>query len=383
MRILVIHNRYAMRAGEDAAVDAETRLLQERGHEVALLLRDNRSVGPTGWARQAFRVAWNKEAHEEVRSRLRQSRPDLVHVHNFFPLWSPSVFAACRDERVPSVHTLHNYRLLCAVGTLFRDGRPCIDCVHGSPYRAVLHGCYRSRLASLPAAHLIAAQRRRGSWDALADRFIAPTEFVRQAYASAGLPAEWIMIKPPFVPDATGTDTSPEEREGALFVGRLIAEKGIPTLLSAWRGLEIPLTIIGGGYQSDLIRREANPWINLLGERSSAEVAAAMRRARFLVMPSAWFEPFGLVLVEAFRAGLPVVASRVGATEEVVEDGRTGLFCEPGDSADLRRQVCWAHEHPAALAEMGRQGRAAYHTRYTPERSYRRLIEIYAAAMAS
>lgn len=383
MHVLVVHNRYAMRGGEDAVAEAEIGLLRAHGHRVSTLFRSNEAVSRAGWIRSAAGVAWNRQAYRDVRAAVRATGCDIVHVHNFFPLLSPSVFAACRDERVPVVHTLHNYRLLCAAATLFRDGRPCEACVRGSPYRAVLHGCYRgSRLASLPTARMIDQHRRRETWSRDVDRFIAPTAFLRDLYGSAGLPADRISLKPNFVTDLDRPPAnSPDpQREGALYVGRLSAEKGIATLIEAWSGLAVPLTVLGDGPMAARIRAAHHPGIRWQGWASAQEVVACMLRARFLVMPSLWFEGLPLVLLEAFRCGLPVIASRLGAMAEVVEDGRTGLLAEPGSATDLRSRVLHAEAHPQAMAEMGRQAREAYCRRYTPESNYRRLVEIYAAA---
>ena len=307
--------------------------------------------------------------------------PDVVHVHNFFPLLTPAIYDACRDAGVPVVQTLHNYRTICAGAMLMRSGRPCEDCIGSSPYRAVLHGCYwDSRPASLAVARMVAMHRRRGTWETKVDRFIALTEFAKNRFVKAGFPADRIVVKPNFVEDRTVGEAA---RGGALFVGRLSPEKGINTLLRAWDGLDAPLRIAGDGPLLDSLSGADMTNVSVLGRTKPEAVSGEMARAEFLVMPSEWYETFGLVIVEAFCQGLPVIASRLGAMAEIIEDGVTGLHFTPGDAANLAAKVRWAASHPDEMRRMGANARRVYEKKYTPEANYRQLMAIYAAAMNS
>jgi glycosyltransferase involved in cell wall biosynthesis len=314
--------------------------------------------------------------------RLAKTRPDVVHVHNFFPLLSPSIYAACNERGVAVVQTLHNYRTICANAMLLRDDHPCELCVTGSPYQGVRYGCYRgSAVASFPLAHMIAKHRAAGTWQRRVDRFIALTEFARSRFLAAGFPAEKVVAKPNFVADPGRPAMPAGVGEHVLFVGRLAAEKGIATLMRAWDGLDVPLVVAGDGPMRPLVDASPSPRVKAIGWKSGAEVAAEMGRARFMVMPSEWYEGFPMTLVEAFSLGRPVLVSRLGSMAEVVEDGVTGMHVNPGDPADWAAKVRWAYDHPEAIAEMGRRARAVYEERYTAERNYGMLMDIYQAAI--
>jgi glycosyltransferase involved in cell wall biosynthesis len=385
MRVLIAHNKYIEPGGEDVVVMAESALLADNGHDVRRHIVSNRDLsGIYGKITVAWQAPYSARSRREMAARIADFNPHLVHVHNFFPILTPSIYDACADAGVPVVQTLHNYRLICPQAMMLRDGKPCETCVSGSPYHAVRYACYRgSRLASLVAAHMVSAHRRRDTWNAKVGRFIALTEFTRDKFIEGGLPAEKIVVKPNFVPDPLA-DAVPiaDEREGAVFVGRLSPEKGVATLLRAWRELSIPLRVIGDGpIMADDVGRCDNPAVAVLGRKTGPDVAKEMRRAAFLIMPSQWYEPFGLVLAEAFACGLPVIASRLAAMAEIVEDGVTGIHFEPGDAKDLAAKVLWAAANPSELRRMGENARRVYENRYTPEANYPQLMRIYDAAV--
>jgi glycosyltransferase involved in cell wall biosynthesis len=381
MRILQIHNRYQQRGGEDAVVEAERRLLARHGHDVHVWSVGNDPIqGVWAKARTAWNAAYSWPAREQLSAYLARTRPDVAHVHNFFPLLSPSVYDACRDSGVPVVQTLHNYRIICANGLFLRNGRPCERCLTGTPYQAALFGCYRgSALGSLAVARMTQFHRREGTWQKAVQRFIALTEFGRRKFVEAGLPAERIRVKPNFVDDRPRANG--RRRDGALFVGRLSPEKGIDVLLRAAALARAPLRVVGDGpLFGDVVSRE-QPQVTALGRKTPDEVAAEMARAALLVVPSICYEGFPLTIVEAFSSGLPVIASRLGALAELVEDGVTGLHVRPGDPADLAEKLRWAQSHPLEMREMGRNARRIYEIRYTPEANLDMLIAIYEEAI--
>jgi glycosyltransferase involved in cell wall biosynthesis len=382
MRILLVHNEYVNKGGEDVVLANEAELLKSHGHEVVLATVSNRSIeGGLAQLKTALYMASSPWGAKWMRERLAETRPDVVHVHNFFPLLSPAIYSPCNERGVPVVQTLHNYRTLCANGMLLRDDRPCELCVGGSPFQGVRYGCYRgSAVASVPLAYMIARHRAAGTWQRRVDRFIALTEFARSRFLAAGFPPEKVVAKPNFVADPGAPALPAEAGEAVLFVGRLAPEKGIATMMRAWDSLEVPLVVAGDGASRPLVEASASPYVKAIGWRSGAEVAAEMGRARFMVMPSEWYEGFPMTLVEAFSLGRPVLVSRLGSMAEVVEDGVTGLHVNPGDPADWAGKVRWAWEHPEAIAAMGRNARAVYEARYTAERNYAELMDIYAAA---
>lgn len=382
-RVLIVHNYYKQPGGEDVVVSAEQSLLVANGHDVRLATVDNHAIQASPWrtVKAALETAYAPWGGKWLARYLRDFRPDVVHVHNFFPRLTPAVYDACTAAGVPVIQTLHNFRLTCASPYLYRNGSICEDCIGGSPYRAALHGCYRgSRLGSLAVARMIDVHRRQDTWNSKVTRFIALTEFAKGKFVAAGVRPEHIVVKPNFVTDRGTPDSGHEHEEvrcGALYVGRLSAEKGIATLLEAWRALKVPLVIAGDGPLRVMVDRFSHNSIRNAGQLSAEEVAASMRSAAFLVMPSEWYETFGLVIVEAFCQGLPVIASRLGAMAELVEDGMTGLLFTAGDAADLAAKVCWASTHPLEMRVMGRNARLVYTQRYTPDENYRKLREIY------
>lgn len=386
MKILQVHNYYQHAGGEDNVVAAEAELLRSRGNEVELWSVDNKNLpgGLSGKLKTALTAAYSPNSRALGREKLRFFKPDIVHVHNFFPLITPSVYDACRDEAVPVVQTLHNYRLICPGALLMRDGHICERCISGSPYQAARYGCYKgSRLGSLVVADMVARHRRQGTWRHKVDRFIALTEFAKDKFVQAGFPAEKIAIKSNFLLDPLEEPrNSPTLLGGfALFVGRISEEKGIKTLLKAWTklGRQVNLKVAGSGPMDALLQGVPN--IEALGRQSSVEVGRLMRQADFLVLPSEWYEGFPLVLVEAFAHGLPVLASRLGGMAEIVRDGETGLWFEPGNAEDLANKVTWLTDHPDECRRMGENARAAYLANYSPEINYQQLMDIYRGAL--
>ena len=381
MRVLIAHNSYRHIGGEDVVVAAERALLERNGHEVVTFTASNHAV--TGLASRivtALRAPYATETRDALARRLADCRPDLVHVHNFFPLLSPSIYDACADAGVPVVQTLHNYRLVCPVATLSRRGKVCELCVTGSAYQSVLHGCYRgSRAGTLAVARMIEYHRGRDTWRTRVDRFIALTDFARRKFVEGGLPAGKISVKPNFVDDPG--PPSQIERQGALFVGRLSAEKGIATLRDAWRALETPLRVAGEGPMHSALAGHGSGRLSLLGALSAEDVAREMAAAAFLVVPSECYESFPMVIAEAYAHGLPVIASRLGSLAEIVEDGVTGLHFTPGDPADLAAKARWAADNPDAMAKMGEAARRRYEERYTPGANLALLIAIYEEAI--
>ena len=389
--VLAVHDYYtsANPSGEALSFESEVALLRARGHEVVTYVRHNDEIDGYGWPARAalpLRTIWNPAARREVAALLRAHRPAVAHFQNTFPLVSPSAYAACRAAGVPVVQAMRNYRWICPVATFYRSGKVCEDCLGKAvPWPGVVHACYRaSRTKSAAVAAMIVAHRLLRTWSRQVDLFVAPSEFTRSKLIEGGFPAARIVVKPNFLLEDPGV----RERagEGAVYVGRLSEEKGLRALLRAWaRVRNVSLRIVGDGPMLDEMRALAagRPGVEVLGRRTPAEVAALLKAAAFVVFPSEWYETFGRVTMEAFACGVPVIASRLGAMAEAVEDGRTGLLFAPGDDADLAARVEWARDHPEEMAEMGRGARAAYEARYTADRNYAALIGIYDRAAAA
>ena len=383
MKILLVHNFYQHHGGEDVVFRAEKSLLAGAGHEVTTYTRSNREIDGYNWLQKASlarRTVWASDTLAQVRSLIASARPDVAHFHNTFPLVSPSAYLACRESGVPVVQTLHNPRLLCPAATLYRKDAICEDCSAASHWPAILHACYRgSRLETAVVATMLAAHRRLDTWKKLVDRYIVSTDFFARKFITSGLPADKISVKPHFAPRS---QLKPADGEYALFIGRLAPEKGALTLLKAWQSVgHVPLKIRGDGPLFPHLHSAAiehNLPIEWLPRLSEPDLTHVFQGARFLVWPSeGLYETFGLVAVEAFACGLPVIASNLGAMAEIVRTRVTGLHFNSGDAADLANIVAWAWAHPVEMRSMGLAARAEYELKYTPERNYEMLMNIY------
>jgi glycosyltransferase involved in cell wall biosynthesis len=365
---------------------AEVSLLRSRGHEVEVWSVDNKDL-PTGIAgklKTALSASYSVSARMTAIDTLRSFKPDMVHVHNFFPQLSPSIYDACLSQRVPVVQTLHNYRLICPGAMLMRDGKICEQCISGSPYQAVRYGCYKgSKLGSLVVAQMVATHRRQGTWLHKVNRFIALTDFAKSKFVEAGFPSDKITVKANFLNDPLLNTPIPDKSGSspfALFVGRISKEKGIVTLTSAWSSLkgENLLKIAGEGPLERGLTGKKN--IVALGRQDALQVSNLMRQAAFLVLPSEWYEGFPLVLVEAFAHGLPVLASRLGSMADIIRDGETGLLFAPGDANDLADKAQWLLDHPQKRQQLAANARRLFLEKYTADRNYVEMIAIYKAA---
>lgn len=384
MKILMLHNRYLVPGGEDQSAAAEAALLARHGHEVELLEEDNKRVEILGKARTAMRTVWSRESQKRVESKLHSGRFDILHVQNFFPLWSPSVYYAASRCGVPVVQTLRNYRLICSNAIFFRENRVCEDCLgRFAPWPGILHGCYRdSRAASSVVAAMIGAHKIAGTWRKQVNTYIALTDFAREKYIAGGLPAEKIIVKPNFV------DPAPPPGSGgggyALFVGRLSAEKGLATMIEAWKTADgvLPLKIAGDGPLLELVKAAAatNPSIQYLGRTAPEDTLELMRRAEFLVFPSGCYEAMPRTVIEAFAVGTPVLASDIGATASMVTPEKTGLHFAPGNVTELREKAEWCSRNLLRIRTMREKARAAFEARYTGAANVGELLSIYGKA---
>lgn len=379
LKVLTVHAAYQHRGGEDSVVDSEEGMLVSNGHEVQRFSRDNSSINEMGRISLLGRTFWSHEAASDFKNHLAAFKPDIVHVHNTFPLVSPAIYWVASSARVPVVQTLHNFRLMCPQAMFLREGKVCEDCNGKLPWRGALRGCYRqSVVQSSVLASMVSMHRFAGTWRNKVSRYIALNEFCRRKFIEGGLPANRIVIKPNFVDFPAPAQA---QRDGFLFVGRLSPEKGVSVLMDACRRVDaIRVKVAGTGPDADLLVGVAG--VTALGSLSSEHVREQMTAAVALVLPSIWYENFPRTLVEAMGCGLPVIASRLGALAELVEDGVTGLLFQPGDAADLAEKLTWARSNPEAMLEMGRQARMRYDSRYTASENYTQLISIYSDAIA-
>lgn len=355
----------------------EMAMLSAHGVEVALFAVDNKDIrGLAGALTTALVVIYNPWARRALARRLAEFRPDVVHIHNFFPRLSPSILDACRDADVPSVLTLHNYRILFPSGLMPEARTERLG--RGAARRALAEGSYRgSPLATLPVKAMIRFHQRAGTWRRKVGRFIALTEWAKARFVEGGVPAERIAVKPNWV--ARPVVLPGAHREGALFVGRLDMQKGVDVLLRAWREIEYPLRIIGEGPLRDFVLAQRNDHVTYLGAQPRDVVQREMQAARFLILPSSGNEMFPVTLLEAFANSLPVICSDLPSVSGLIDADRTGLAFVARDAGSLAAKVRMAIAAPAALEQMGRNAHQVYEARYTPEANFRQLTAIYRA----
>ena len=390
VRIFLAHNYYGSSApsGENYVFEAERDLLRQSGHEVAEFTRhsdDIRAKGALGAVQGALSTPWNPWAAWALWRAVESFKPDVVHVHNTFPLLSPAIFHAIR-RKAAKVLTLHNYRLFCPAAIPMRAGGVCTECLDTrSVFPALRYGCYRnSRLSTLPLAFSVALHRYLGTWTRHVDAFIALTKFQRDTMVEAGLPAGQVHVKPNFLNGDPQPVPWKDRGNYAVYVGRLSEEKGVRALLLAWRNIRgMPLKILGDGPLRGELESKAREYgcdVDFMGSLNRIKVFSVLNNARILVMPSEWYETFGMVVLEAYACGTPVVASRIGSLAEIVLDGETGLHFKAGDPVDLAQRVSHLAERPELAHRMGRRAREIFLEKYTAEKNLELLMEIYSRA---
>ncbi len=386
MKILVAHNFYQITGGEDVCFKAESDLLECHGQTVIRYTRNNAEIRNYNlWQKinLGMNTIWSKRSFRDVEVLLQNEKPDIVHFQNTFPLISPSVFYACKSRNIPVVLTLHNYRMMCLNGLFLRDSQICEDCRSKAfAWPGIVHACYRgSHLESSAVAMMNAYHRMRKTWVDCVDTCICLSEFSKRKYVQAGLPEEKIRVVPNFLPDP-GEDKNAGDY--AVFVGRLSPEKGVQHLLEAAAdNTAVPLKIIGSGPLDAEVKRDSEELENVSapGWLEHHEMLSMLQKARFLINPTLCYETFSRTVMEAYACGVPVIASRIGAVEELVQDGVTGLLVTPGDVEDLAEKMRWLWTRPEEARRMGKNARKYYLEHLTPDAHYETLMQIYTSVL--
>lgn len=385
MKILLAHNQYQQAGGEDQSVLAEIAMLESFGHEVVQYRVHNDAIKHMGSLSVATRTIWNRTSYREIRELIQAHRPEIAHFNNTFPLISPAAYYAARKEGVPVIQTLRNFRLICPDAYFLRDQKLCESCLGRMfAWPAIVHGCYRkNRKASAVVATMLATHRLLRTWKNAVDVYIALTEFGRKTFIRGGLPEQKIVVKPNFVYPDPGPDTGLGNY--AIFIGRLSEEKGIRTLLDAWRLLDkdINLKIVGSGpleaVVQEAVKRDGR--IEWTGQQSPSEVARLVGSAAFLVFPSLWYEGMPRTIIEAFAKGTPVIASQLGAMHEMITHDENGVHFEPGNATALATLVEQLWRDPTRRLRMRSAARAAYVKHYSFETNHQTLMAIYRQAL--
>jgi len=386
MKVLLIHNFYqsSSPSGEDMVFKNEVELLKKNGVDVVTYERYNDEIKNYGlWDKVVLscKNVWSKKTYKDIKELVKKEKPDIVHSHNIWYLISPSVYYACKDVGVIAIQTLHNFRLFCANGLLMRNGRICEDCLGKIPWRGAIRGCYRnSVLYSIPITLTETIHRIVRTWKDVIDSYIALTEFTRKKYIQGGIPEKKIFVKPNFLPITL--KPSFNHNGYAVFLGRLSIEKGLYTLIKAWKKIKgFTLKVIGDGpLKGDLrkvVLKDGIKNIEFMGRKRHNECLELIKSSSFVIMPSECYESFSMTTIEAFGCGKPVVASNLGAMAELVENGKTGLLFKPGDIEDLTSKINWMIENEKECIQMGKNARVEFEAKYTAEKNYEILMDIY------
>lgn len=393
MRILILHNYYGSESpsGENIVVDKEVKMLREYGHSVKLYSRSSdeiRNIKYFGKIIGASATPWNPFSAQKVSKVIKDFQPDIVHAHNTFPLLSPSVFHAI-GNKAAKVLTLHNYRLLCSSGIPLRNGEVCLDCVKNrSIMPSLMHGCYRnSRIATIPIATKIGLHRLIGTWHKKIDAFIVLSDIQKKVMTEGGLPEKKIHIKPNFTNKPKTFIPFKDRKNQVLFVGRLSKEKGVQTLISAWKkwGHKAPkLIIIGDGPDRKYLENLANGLpISFLGKKNHNKVEHELSSSRLLIVPSEWMEIFGLVVIEAFSVGTPAAVSNLGALPSLVQNGKNGVIFESGNISSLLSSIQPILSDNIMLEKLSINAKETFEVKFNQKTNYNNLINIYKNALSN
>jgi len=380
MKILFVHNFYQHAGGEDQVLKAEMDLMKSHGHHVESYTVHNDQI-QSKWdkIKIAWRLPYSPSSYVRFTELLKQMKPDVVHCHNFFPRLTPSIFDACKDLKIATVLTLHNYRLICPSATLMRHGKPWELSIEKSPYWTVPYKVYRNSLLGTAAlARMIQSNRKKGTWTTKLDRIITLTHFAKNKFISAGFSPNNLVVKPNFIQDPI--DSSIQRKNYAVFIGRLSSEKGVEFLLNFWPENGIELKIIGSGPLFDSLPKNRKN-VSIMGPKPNDHVINEIQGAQFMVMASQWYEGFPMVLVEALACGTPALVTKLGGMAEIIDHEQNGLHFELGNKSDFIDCVNRLSSEPEWCKTLGENGRKKYESLYTPEKNYQQLNQIYLEAI--
>ncbi len=388
MKILQIHNSYQTPGGEDKVVNAEKELLEARGHKVIQYIRHNDEIKEYGVFQKIkffVETIYSQRTFKELGKLINEQKPDISHIHNVFPLISPSVYYCLKQLKIPIVQTIHNYRFLCPNGLLYTKNNICEECKDGNTFHCFFKKCYNdSFLLSGLYALTFWIHRKIKTFQNKIDIFIALTNFTKDKLVEGGFPKDKIDTVGNFLLQ-DGIRKTYDKENYAVFMGRLSSEKGLMTLLKAFQKVnKFKLKMAGKGeLEQELkgyIEKNKMLQVEIIGFISGKERLELLGKAKFSIIPSQWYETFGMSVLESFSVGTPVIASRIGGLPELVEEGKNGLLFSPGNVDDLAEKISYLYKNPDKAVRMGKYARNCVEKKYNPERHYATLLEIYKRA---
>lgn len=381
MRVLLVHNEYLQKGGEDTVVANEIEMLKSNGNEVLLYQVSNKVIkSPIKKIKTFFDSTYSYSSRKNIKKTISKFKPDIIHVHNFFPLISASVYDAAHQCKTPIIQTLHNYRIICASGLLLRNGHICEKCIQGCFTHSIIHKCYRqSYIGSASIAVMNFFHKNRNTWNKRIDKIICLTEFAKNKFEQSGLDPAIIAVKPNFINKPILIESDFERENIGLFVGRLSHEKGIENLIKIHDEIEGRIYIVGDGPLLKKIKG-FDKFI-VLGRKTQQEVNEIMSKVSFLILPSIWYEGFPMTIVEAFSNKLPVISCKLGAMDEVIKDNYSGIHFPENNLGEMVKKINWAFSNFYEIRKMGENAYKEYNTKYTAVVNYELLMSIYKNAI--
>jgi len=378
--ILLIHNYYKIRGGEDVVFEQEAEALEKRGHKVIKYTRHNEEIDQYGfWEKISFfwRAISNQRTKRELEALLEKHKIEIAHVHNVFPLISPIIYKILHKHKIKVVQTLHNYRFLCPNGLFYRNKQICQRCSKGDFWSCVIHKCYKdSFIFSLLYAFIIKLNQK--NFKKNIDGYIALTQFAKNIFIDNGFKEKKVYVKDNGFFDPK---KSQKASEGYfLYLGRISEEKGLDFLLASFVKLpEYRLKVVGDGALLETYQKQFKNFKNIefLGRVDGEKKEGLLQKAEALLLPSVCFENYPLAIVEAFSFGIPVIASRIGGIPFIVEEGETGFLFEVNNFADFAAKLKKIYGQKALRKKMGNEARKVFEERMDFEINIKRLEEIY------
>lgn len=389
MKILICHNYYQDRGGEGQTVIADKELLESRGHNVIVFSKDNREISGCGYL-QKFKLFFSSffsfSVYKQVREIVKDQKPDVAHIHNIFPLISPSIYYVLKKHNIPVVQTVHNYRFLCSNGLLLDNkGRICERCKSGNFFNAIFKKCYRDGYLQTTMMSLVLFLHRKiKTFVNKIDVFISPSEFLKRKLIEGRIPESKIVVEPHFI-KCEEIKPSYEFDNYVVFIGRLSREKGLFTLIDAVKGLSLKLKIIGAGPLEGALKKKMKDEkignVKFLGYKKGNELKYEIEKTMAIVVPSEWYEVFGRVIIEAFALGKPIIGAKIGGIPELVENGKIGYLFRSGNFVELKNKILAFCENKDMITIMGKKARRFVEENFNPEKHYQKLMEIYQVAI--
>ncbi len=383
LRVLHAYNQHRGGGGADNAARSTIELTRASGVSVEVFTRSSEALPKNlkGRLSAGMSAFYAPDSVREFRAALDRFKPDIVHIHEVFPLVSPWILPVCSERGIPVVMTVVDYRITCPIVTHLRDGKTCAKCTGGHEYWAVVHNCRENIPESVTVSLYNALMRKMRIFHKHVTRFIAPSEFTKKwIVANAGIdPAKVTTISPIVAIPPTSAEAA--DGDYIAFAGRFAREKGIDVLIEAARLTGLPFRLARN--EQSMVNVAIPDNVHVVVTRSREELDAFYRAARMVVVPSLWFETFGLVGAEAMSHGIPVVASRIGALEYLVEDGVDGLLFEPGNRVDLADKIRRIWNDPELARTLGHNARRKAAALWGPEHHFERLQALYATLRSS